>query len=295
IDYSGKINDNGPITLTFSKADRDECDKIINDVAAQQVVEEHRAKTRELYKPIGNVDLDNLEAIMFDVVQGYIDDNNLDVKINDLTLYGSRSRGIENENSDIDIVIEYDGTMREDALFNIFNGEDYHFAGIKVDFNPIHEEESGTLEEYLPRVNKYLDEQIKEAAKNEKSVEKSDGNDIIGNTVFKYIPKKHYEKFDKDLGIAISKAFKENGIKHSGKINGDAVTLTMSKNDLDKCNEIIEQVKATFETPTIEEQSSEQPYIISETVKANMPDPDMSIEDRNNFGYTYEAMLPLTE
>ena len=305
VKFSGKINDNGSITLTYSKNDYDECQAIINDVAARQVVEEHRQTTRELYKPIGNTDLDNLEAIMFDVVQGYIDDNDLDVKINDLTLYGSRSRGIENENSDIDIVIEYDGTMKEDALFNIFNEEGYTFAGLKVDFNPIHEEETGTLEEYLPRVNKYLDEQIRETGRAEKPPEKADKSDIIGNTVFKYIPKKHYEKFDKDLGISISNAFTEKGIKHSGKINGDTVTLTMSKNDLDKCNEIIAQVKTTFEAPAaentvvenaVDEQTAdEKTYTLPDIVKNNMPDPDITIEDRNNFGYTYEVMLPLMQ
>ncbi|MBQ8941120.1 MAG: DEAD/DEAH box helicase family protein [Firmicutes bacterium] len=297
IHYSGKINDNGSVTLTFSKNDLDECNKIINDVAAQQVVEEHRQKTRELYKPINSTDLDNLEAIMFDVVRGYIDDADLDIKIKDLTLYGSRSRGIENENSDIDIVVEYDGYMKEDAVFNILNEEDYHFAGIKVDFNPIHEEESGTLEEYLLRVNKYLDEQIKE---NEKSAEKANRDDIIGNTVFKYIPKKHYEKFDKDLGLAISAAFTELNIKHSGKINNDTVTLTMSKNDLEKCNEIIAEVKAKLEAPVAENTVEEQPtgektYTLPDNVKANMPDPDITIEERNDFGYTYDAMLPLTQ
>lgn len=39
--------------------------------------------------------------------------------------------------------------MREDVLFDILNDEKFEIEGIKVDFNPIMETESGTLDEYI--------------------------------------------------------------------------------------------------------------------------------------------------
>lgn len=64
--------------------------------------------------------------------------------------------------SDIDVVVEYIGDVREDALFNVLNDVEnngsYEFGGVKVDINPITADQTGTLAEYLPQVEKYLNE-----------------------------------------------------------------------------------------------------------------------------------------
>lgn len=71
---------------------------------------------------------------------------------------GSRARGNSKATSDLDVVVEYDGDMTEDSLFNELNKEHLIIDGIKVDINPITASKSETLEEYMKRSELY-DEQ----------------------------------------------------------------------------------------------------------------------------------------
>lgn len=91
-------------------------------------------------------------------MQSQIDEYGLDAKIVDVVVAGSRCRGMEQENSDLDVVVEYTGSTREDDLFNMLHEDSIYIAGIKVDINPITEGRTGTLETYLPEVETYLAE-----------------------------------------------------------------------------------------------------------------------------------------
>ena len=53
------------------------------------------------------------------------------------------------------MVVEYDGDISEDALFNIINEEPLTIDGIQVDINPITASKSGTLEQYIQRSQEY--------------------------------------------------------------------------------------------------------------------------------------------
>jgi len=70
----------------------------------------------------------------------------------------SRCRGLEKKTSDLDVVVEYTGNEREDDMFNMLHGEKLFIGDVPVDINPITECKTGTLEEYLPGVEKYLEE-----------------------------------------------------------------------------------------------------------------------------------------
>ena len=101
---------------------------------------------------------DYTEQDIKDIVSDYIQDLDTGVKIKDIALNGSRARGNSKATSDLDVVIEYDGDMTEDSLFNELNKEPLIIDGIKVDINPITASKSGTLEEYM-RKSKLYDEQ----------------------------------------------------------------------------------------------------------------------------------------
>ena len=79
-----------------------------------------------------------------------------------MILSGSRCRGIEKIGSDLDVVVDYKGTVREDDFFNILHEDGFTIAGIAVDINPITEDKTGPLAEYLESAEQYLKEKAVE-------------------------------------------------------------------------------------------------------------------------------------
>lgn len=81
------------------------------------------------------------------------------VTLKNIVVYGSRSKGYEHEDSDLDILVEYEGDFREDELFALFHDseEPLQYHGIPVDVNPIRAEESGTIRTYLPAADAFLE------------------------------------------------------------------------------------------------------------------------------------------
>lgn len=69
----------------------------------------------------------------------------------DLCAYGSRTNGRAEKDSNLDILLEYKGSAREDAVFNVLHDAPIYLQGIVVDINPIKAGCSGTIEEYLRR------------------------------------------------------------------------------------------------------------------------------------------------
>ena len=69
----------------------------------------------------------------------------------DLRFHGSRVRGNNRPDSDLDIVVQYAGTMREDSAFNMLNYDKLSIGGIEVDINPIKED----INDYMKRSDEY--------------------------------------------------------------------------------------------------------------------------------------------
>ena len=141
------------------------------DLAAQQeefrennpdVIADFRAKTEELFHSLDGQSAEDIEKTVYAYVQSQIDEYGLDAEIVDVVVAGSRCRGIEKENSDLDVVVEYTGSTREDDLFNMLHEDSIYIAGILVDINPITEGKTGTLETYLPEVETYLQEKAQQ-------------------------------------------------------------------------------------------------------------------------------------
>ena len=121
-----------------------------------------RAKTEELFHSLDGQSAVDIEKTVYAYVQSQIDEYGLDAQIVDVVVSGSRCRGIEQENSDLDVVVEYTGSTREDDLFNMLHEDSIYIAGIQVDINPITESRTGTLETYLPEVETYLQEKAQQ-------------------------------------------------------------------------------------------------------------------------------------
>ena len=79
------------------------------------------------------------------IVKSYVLDK-IDIEIIDIELYGSRTKEAARKDSDLDILLEYKGNIREDDLFNILNDDPLYIDDIKVDINPI---TGRTIKEYM--------------------------------------------------------------------------------------------------------------------------------------------------
>ncbi len=102
------------------------------------------------------------EGIRADI-QNILDENNIsadEFKINDIRIYGSYATEQNKNTSDIDFLVEYSGTMREDDAFNIFSDAELKLTDINgkevnVDINPIRKDKSRTIDEFLERNKDY--------------------------------------------------------------------------------------------------------------------------------------------
>ncbi len=138
----------------------------IEPQAQGNVVENFKAKTNELFHEISEMNPVEIEETVKCHVQAQLDESGMDAEIVDVAVVGSRCRGLEQEGSDLDVVVELSTSEREDVLFDTFNGDALHIGGVKVDINPITAQRTGTLETYLPQVEDYL-ERVREAREKE--------------------------------------------------------------------------------------------------------------------------------
>lgn len=131
------------------------------------VVEDFKAKTDELFHDISEMNPSEIEETVKCHVQAKIEEYDIDAQIVDVAVVGSRCRGLERKGSDLDVVVELSTKEREDNLFNAFNNSDGIYIGdIKVDINPITTQRTGSLENYLPQVEEYL-ESVRQAREQE--------------------------------------------------------------------------------------------------------------------------------
>lgn len=123
----------------------------------QQVHDPKAKSTNDLEEqPISGLEdysRQEIHGIVRDHFEAMLENTGIDAEIVDMKVVGSRARGTSNDASDLDIILEYKGGIKEDALFNILNDneEKLHINGIPIDINPITESQTGTLAEWVER------------------------------------------------------------------------------------------------------------------------------------------------
>lgn len=111
---------------------------------------------------MGYEEPDEMEYSLATLMMNIVNDEKLNAQVENVILSGSRCRGIEKTDSDLDVVVDYKGSIREDDFFNILHEDGLTIAGIAVDINPITEDKTGPLAEYLESAEKYLKEKAQE-------------------------------------------------------------------------------------------------------------------------------------
>lgn len=111
-------------------------------------------------KPVQGIEgysRDEIKGIVADHINDVMRDNDIHAEIIGMDIHGSRNRHDARPDSDLDVVVEYRGDIREDDMFNALNGEEDALSinGIKVDINPIRKEETGDLQGYMKQSEEY--------------------------------------------------------------------------------------------------------------------------------------------
>ena len=140
------------------------------NILSTKVIADFRDKAVEHFHPVDGMNGEEIEEMVSYYVQAKIIENNLDAQVENVILSGSRCRGIEKNGSDLDVVVDYKGTVREDDFFNILHEDGFEIAGIVVDINPITEDKTGPLAEYLESAEQFLQEKMQEKKLEKRSV-----------------------------------------------------------------------------------------------------------------------------
>ena len=153
---------------------------------------------------------DEIKGIVTDHINDVMRDYDIDAEIIGMDIHGSRNRHDARPDSDLDVVVEYSGDIREDDMFNALNSEEdaLSIEGIKVDINPIRKEETGDLQDYMKQSEEYDKEKSERA-----NVKPLDGNaqkNIIvdafrewnGNLRNKYRSSPQFSELDNAISIA---------------------------------------------------------------------------------------------
>lgn len=128
--------------------------------ADRKQIENFKAETKKCFHKIDGMDSSEIEQTVREYIVQKSAEWGVDAELLGLSVIGSRCRGVEHDGSDLDIVAEYRGDIREDDLFGILHEDGLQIGGIEVDINPITETKTGTLASYLTKAQEYMDREL---------------------------------------------------------------------------------------------------------------------------------------
>lgn len=165
------LEDEGLEQLERISVDYDELQEKAEEVESE-ILEEARSQRKrvpvisdhkEAEAGLNGMSRSEIEETVWAIAQSEIIENDLDARIQAVRVYGSRTRdGLYKEDSDVDVVIAYEGTVREDDLFSALNEAGYMVGNMRVDMNPIRPDKTGTLKDFLEKSERYLDEKTEQ-------------------------------------------------------------------------------------------------------------------------------------
>ena len=124
------------------------------------IIADFREKTEKYFRPVEGMTAIEVEDVVRDYLMDTIRRQDLLIQIGEVMVYGSRCRGTEKTTSDIDIVVEYKGDMREDDLFNLLHEDEFLLGNHKVDINPIKDDKSGNIADFLRQAAIYMESEM---------------------------------------------------------------------------------------------------------------------------------------
>ena len=218
IKFSGRI-DGETTKLTTSKTDAKKLSAIIAEVSGISEVKETAAEKAPAKKSniIGNTPYRSIP----DPKIIRVPTSGLDELAKRLEEMGVKFSGVKGRDKSAITVTKADTEKVNEAIKDI--------GGFLED----------TLKPYVP----------KPAKEPEKPFGTVKTSEIIGNTPYKEIAQKVYEKFPTEMGLAVAKLLDEKGARFSGHVKGEFTTLTVEKADIELLDEAMADYRDQFERP----------------------------------------------
>lgn len=127
--------------LSFSRASEELATDMLSIILEEKIIKDDLVKSNKFR----DIEKEVISYVKYKLDESYI----FDVEILGAKVYGSRANGNAHSNSDLDVLVEFEGSIREDDMFSLLNDGDFKINGIKVDINPITKDKSGSMDEYL--------------------------------------------------------------------------------------------------------------------------------------------------
>ena len=160
-DYEMSVDENGKRYKEneISQEDIDYYSDLADRYEFNQV-ENNKIMSENIEKNFGQ-SVEELQNNFTDDIKNILAENEIDYdefEIEDVRLYGSYTTGKNKDTSDLDVIVQYKGSMKEDSAFNILNDTNLTITDVngverKVDINPINRELSGTIDEHIERMH----------------------------------------------------------------------------------------------------------------------------------------------
>ena len=200
-------------------------DKVGHGARNRDIVREFREETKKKFKQqnVEGESIETIEANVKDYVSTRLAEYGIDAQVIDVILTGSRARGIERPGSDLDVIVSFAGSAREEELYDLLHEDTLIIGGATLDINPISAERTATLEEFLPREAEYLRIREQEHEKSQLEIstisehkETTSGHDVQKSEEYKPLAKveeleeENYNQIDNYLSNTVNKEEKKH-------------------------------------------------------------------------------------
>ena len=105
---------------------------------------------------------DEIVELISDYIEEKLNESDINIEIKEIWLNGSRLRNTAKKSSDLDAVLFYSGSYKEDGLFNVLNDVDedekLYIDNILVDINPVRVNSDSEIKSYKDKSKKYDNE-----------------------------------------------------------------------------------------------------------------------------------------
>lgn len=139
-----------------------------------------------------NMNSDDMSSMVKSDISNILTENNVskdEFNLEDVRVYGSYTTGKNKDTSDLDFIVQYSGSMREDDAFNMLHDSgltltDNNGVERTIDINPINREQSGTIDEHLGQVYHQAEKGIKPITIDKNSIPNFDKVSDLKNWIF---------------------------------------------------------------------------------------------------------------